>query len=199
MTQNIPQDSQPKFQLRRRLPLVFSGVAILIGGGVAGYVGLMRWNWQRAMPIGVEVIPVNALMTISVSTNPEQWQQLRSFGTAQSRTVLDQNLVQVRDRLLTANGINYEQDIQPWVGSEMTLAFLTPPNHNSDRNQFGANGSRSINGCGVSNCEPSPGITNPATVPSSAARAVEQPRLSRLSGARTAGRGSPNPDHHRLG
>jgi hypothetical protein len=65
-------------------------------------------------------------MTISVTTDPGQWRQLRQFGTPQSQAALDNNLAGARDRLLTANGLNYERDVQPWVGNEVTVAFLSP-------------------------------------------------------------------------
>lgn len=76
------------------------------------------------MLLGAEVIPQTALMAVSVTTDPGQWQQLRQFGTPQSQAAFDQNLAQVRDRLLTANGFDYQRDIQPWVGNEVTFAFL---------------------------------------------------------------------------
>ncbi len=79
------------------------------------------------MPIGANIIPQDALLTLSVSTDQSQWQQLRQFGTPQTQAELDKNLVQLRDRLLTSNGYNYQQDIQPWVGKEVTIAVLSTP------------------------------------------------------------------------
>lgn len=97
---------------------------LLIGGGVAYWYLSQPKAGPGDMPIGAEAVPPDALMAISLTTNPGQWEQLREFGTVQSQGAFDKNLAQVRDRLLTANGFNYQQDIQPWVGEEVTIAFL---------------------------------------------------------------------------
>ncbi|MBC6480874.1 MAG: DUF3352 domain-containing protein [Hormoscilla sp. GM7CHS1pb] len=60
-----------------------------------------------------------------MTTNQEQWQKLRQFGTPETQAAFDARLVELRDRLLTANGYDYSKDIQPWVGSEITVAFLS--------------------------------------------------------------------------
>lgn len=69
-------------------------------------------------------MPDEALMAISISTDEGQWRALRSFGTPATQASFDQNLANLRDRILTANGLNYEQDIAPWVGDEVTIAFM---------------------------------------------------------------------------
>lgn len=108
------------------LLLTIAVAALLVGGGVAAYWGLsQRGAGPGELPIGAEVIPQDALMAISVSTQPDQWQQLREFGTPQSQAAFDQSLAQLRDSFLTANGFNYEKDIQPWVGKEVTVAMLS--------------------------------------------------------------------------
>ncbi|EKQ68799.1 Protein of unknown function (DUF3352) [Leptolyngbyaceae cyanobacterium JSC-12] len=107
------------------LLLTLGTAAVLVAGGGAAY-----WYFSQPkagpgdMPVGAEVIPQDALMAVSVTTNPSQWQQLRGFGTPQSQAAFDKSLAQMRDRLLTANGFDYQRDIQPWVGEEVTVAFL---------------------------------------------------------------------------
>jgi hypothetical protein len=64
-------------------------------------------------------------MTLSFSTDEGQWRDLRQFGTPETQESLNQTLADLRDRLLTANGFDYERDIQPWVGDEITVAFLS--------------------------------------------------------------------------
>jgi hypothetical protein len=109
------------------LLLPLGAAALLIGGGAGAYWAFMqRGVSPGALPIGAEVIPQDALMAVSVTTEPRQWQNLREFGTEQSQAALDQNLAQLRDRILTANGFNYETDIQPWIGKEVTVALLSP-------------------------------------------------------------------------
>ena len=111
------------------LLLTLGAAGLLIGGGATAYWILTQRNGLLGdMPVGANIIPQNALLTLSVSTDSNQWQQLREFGTKQTQAELDKNLAQLRDRLLTANGYNYQQDIQPWVGEEVTIAFLSPRN-----------------------------------------------------------------------
>lgn len=107
------------------LALTIGTAAALVAGGGAAYWYFSQPQAGTAdMMLGADVIPKTALMAVSVTTDPGQWQQLRQFGTPQSQAAFDQNLAQLRDRLLTANGFDYQRDIQPWVGNEVTVAFL---------------------------------------------------------------------------
>ena len=99
---------------------------LTVGGASAYWLMLQRQAGLEAMPVGANIIPQDALVALSVSTDTKQWQQLRQFGTQQTQAFLDQNLAQLRDRFLSANGYNYQQDIQPWVGKEVTIALLPP-------------------------------------------------------------------------
>ncbi|XGV95067.1 MAG: DUF3352 domain-containing protein [Leptolyngbya sp. BL-A-14] len=110
------------------LLLPIGAAVLLIGGGGAAYWALTKGGIGSGdLPVGAEVIPQDALMTLSVSTDPAQWEQLREFGTSQSQAAFDQNLAQLRDRFLTANGYDYQKDIQPWIGKEVSIALLAPP------------------------------------------------------------------------
>lgn len=116
-------------ETKKKFPLLLTvgTAAVLIGGGGAAYWFLSQPKASpEDLPVGAEVIPQDALMTIAVTTDQGQWQQLREFGTPQSQAAFDKNLAQVRDRVLTANGFNYQQDIQPWIGNEVSVAFLAP-------------------------------------------------------------------------
>ncbi len=105
---------------------VGGSIALIAAGGVAFWV-LTRSNFSPGtLPTGSNLIPQDALMVLSMSTDPNQWRQVRTFGTPQSQGFLDQNITQVRDRFLFDNGLDYERDIQPWVGSEASLALLSP-------------------------------------------------------------------------
>lgn len=109
------------------LLLTLGAAGLLIGGGVTAYWLLTQQSRTLGdLPVGAGIIPQDALLTISVSTESAKWQQLREFGTQQTQAELNQNLVRLRDRFLTNNGYKYERDIQPWVGKEVAIAFLSP-------------------------------------------------------------------------
>ncbi len=108
------------------LLLTIGAAATLIGGGGVAYWFFTRQEQLSVMPTGSNVIPQEALMVVSVSTDPGQWQQLREFGTVRSQAEFDQNLARLRDRFLTSRGLEYQRDVQPWVGKEVTMAFLPP-------------------------------------------------------------------------
>ncbi len=103
------------------------GSIALIAAGSLAFWSLTRPNFSPGtLPIGSNMIPQDALMVLSMSTDPNQWRQLRSFGTPQSQGFLDQTIAQVRDRFLFDNGLDYERDIQPWVGNEASFTLLSP-------------------------------------------------------------------------
>ncbi len=105
------------------LPILATG--LLIGGGIAAYWLLIAPQKLAQLPLGANVIPQDAVLTVSVSTEPSKWQQLREFGTSQTQATLDNYLVELRDRFLTDNGYNYQKDIQPWVGKQVTVAVVS--------------------------------------------------------------------------
>ena len=129
------------------LLLTLGAAGLLIGGGVAAYWLLQRNGQFEELPVGANMIPQEAIVAVSVSTDAGQWQQLRQYGTQQTQVELEKNLTGLRDRFLTANGYNYQQDIQPWVGKEVTIALLPPaliPPTNSQPNPQANVGQQSL-------------------------------------------------------
>ncbi|MBD2040797.1 DUF3352 domain-containing protein [Microcoleus sp. FACHB-672] len=106
--------------------LTVGAAVLLIGGGIAAYWALVQKTPLGNTPVGSTIVPQDAFAAVSLSTNPGQWQQLRQYGTPESRALLDGQLAQWRDNLLSVNGYNYEKDIQPWVGREVMIAWLSP-------------------------------------------------------------------------
>jgi len=123
MTPKPPEKPSKKSPLLLVLGL---SVLVIAAGGAAYWLVSQRGTGSANALIGAEIVPEPALMAFSLSTDPDQWQQLRSFGTAKSQAAFDQILAQFRDRLLTANGFEYTRDVKPWVGREVTIAILPP-------------------------------------------------------------------------
>lgn len=106
--------------------LLSLGVAVLlVGGGIASY-----WLfWQRSRSPGdtlltAQLIPQDALAVASISTDSAQWEQLRQYGTPETKVALDKHLNQLQEELLKANGYNYLEDIEPWLGETAMIAYL---------------------------------------------------------------------------
>lgn len=114
------------------LVLTLSAAGLLIGGGGAAYWLLTQGQpLSRALPVGANIIPQDALFAVSLTTDTKQWQKLREFGTPETQAELDKNIVQLRERFLTNNGYDFQKDIQPWVGDEVTIAILPPQAENN--------------------------------------------------------------------
>ncbi|BBD61955.1 hypothetical protein NIES2109_47910 [Nostoc sp. HK-01] len=124
----LPIVSVPmKKKQKPSLALTLSATGLLIiGGGVAYRLFSQGHLYSGNLLVGANIIPGDALFAASLTTDPKQWQKLQDFGTKESQAELNKNLIQLRDRFLTNNGFNFEQDIQPWVGEEVTFAILAP-------------------------------------------------------------------------
>ncbi|MEH1778545.1 MAG: DUF3352 domain-containing protein [Nostoc sp.] len=109
------------------LVLTLSAAGLLIGAGSAAYWLLAQRRLSSSdLLVGANIIPSDALFAVSLTTDPQQWQKLRQFGTRETQAELDKNLVQLRDRFLTNNGYDFQKDIAPWVGNDVTIAILAP-------------------------------------------------------------------------
>jgi hypothetical protein len=109
------------------LVLTISAAGLLIGAGTIAYWLLsQRQLSSSGLLVGANIIPDDALFAVSLTTDPQQWQKLREFGTKETQAELDRNLVELRDRFLTNNGYDFQKDIAPWVGNDVTIAILAP-------------------------------------------------------------------------
>ncbi|MGB3493392.1 MAG: DUF3352 domain-containing protein [Elainellaceae cyanobacterium] len=110
------------------MALLLGGVlgALVIGGGIAYWVIGRSPGLGGALPVGAQITPEDAFMTVTVSTNEGQWSQLQKLGTPESQALLQNNIRLWRDRLLTANDLTYAEHIKPWVGDEITIAIMAP-------------------------------------------------------------------------
>ncbi|MEW6492537.1 MAG: DUF3352 domain-containing protein [Cyanobacteriota bacterium] len=120
--------TRAEFMLKKNKPfllLTLGAAVLLIGGSLAAY--WLRVKRDRVLgeaPVGSQLVPQDALLTASISTDSAQWQQLQLYGTPETKAVLEQQLTQLRDNLLTANGYNYEQDIRPMLGKTAMIAYI---------------------------------------------------------------------------
>ena len=112
------------YKNKSSLWLTLGAAALLIAGGVATYYFVLSRKALENVPIGANIVPTDAMMAVSFSTEPKQWEKLREYGTAESKAALNKTIQDWRDRLFTDSGFDYQADIQPWVGDEVMVAWL---------------------------------------------------------------------------
>ena len=103
-------------QKRKNNRLILLGLILglfCIAGGSITYWLLMSRRPVEGVPVGSNVIPADAMMAFSLTTDQRQWEKLQKFGTPASQTAFNQLWSGWQDLLFTKNGINYQSDIQP--------------------------------------------------------------------------------------
>ncbi|MBE9032819.1 DUF3352 domain-containing protein [filamentous cyanobacterium LEGE 11480] len=116
-----------KFFKKSPLTAPIAGSLLLVASGATIFWLINRNTFTPGtLPVGANLIPQDALMVLTLNTDVQQWRQLRSFGTIKSQVALDNTLIGLRETVFKQNGIDYDKDIAPWVGPEVTIAQLSP-------------------------------------------------------------------------
>lgn len=99
-------------------------IVILMGGSVIAYSLFVQHNlWLTKAPSGTNLVPQDTLITAVVSTDSGKWRQLNRYGTPNTLAAFVRQLAQLEESLLTENGYDYEDDIQPWLGETVMIAY----------------------------------------------------------------------------
>ncbi|MBD2460632.1 DUF3352 domain-containing protein [Oscillatoria sp. FACHB-1407] len=112
--------------------LVATVVALLLIGVVGFYwltaqspLGLLRGG--QASPAAAMFVSKQAPAMVSLLVNPDRLAAFRvAIAQPGERRRARAEIEQLKETLLTSRGIRYEQDVQPWLGDEVTLAVTTP-------------------------------------------------------------------------
>lgn len=102
------------------------GASLIIAGGAGAY-WLVQSNFFGYNPPGAKLIPQQVLATVSVATDPQQWQKLQQTVPPETKAAIEQQVQTLQQNFLTANGFDYGRDIKPWIGSEAMVAYLPLP------------------------------------------------------------------------
>lgn len=105
------------------------GCLVVLGLTAGGVYFYLRGQlpWQKFTPLeSAKVIPESAFASSFVATDPQAWSVLAKYGTPEWRATVGQGLAELQKNF-TNDKINYEQDIQPWIGG-MSFAFLPATN-----------------------------------------------------------------------
>lgn len=104
------------------------GAAVVVAGGVASYLYFNGSFGGVSSPLAsAKVVPDEALMATFVSTDSQAWSQLQQFGTPEAQQLIEKELQNFNQQMLTQSNIDYQKDIKPWVSSVMFAVLPSSP------------------------------------------------------------------------
>lgn len=95
--------------------------ALVIGGGGYVYSKFFSGGEFKALTVeeAAQTLPEKTMMMTFIDTNPQSWAKLAQFETTPT-----QNLIQeLQPKSFKENPINYQEDIQPWLGNAIFAFF----------------------------------------------------------------------------
>jgi len=103
--------------------------SILIGGGSYIYSKFFSGGEFKALTIesAAQTLPEKTMMMTFIDTNPQSWSKLAKFQTNPTQDLIQE----IQPKSFKENPINYQQDIQPWLGN-IILAFVSDKNQVKD-------------------------------------------------------------------
>lgn len=116
----------------RSLAFTLGGALLLVVGGAIAIWMLRGQGGSRKAFGPMALLPKDTMLAVTVSTDAGPWEQLSALGTAQSQKSWLANLKELEDTILAEQGLSYEENIAPWVGDRITMAFLSPSTETVD-------------------------------------------------------------------
>jgi Protein of unknown function (DUF3352) len=115
-------------QQKQKRSLVFTagGAGLLVAVGAIFLVLRGCQSSTGVLPFGANIIPQNVLLSLTMPTDNGPWSQLNALGTPDTRNAWQDRLKAFEADFLTPFGLTYDKDVRPWVGSQATLALLSP-------------------------------------------------------------------------
>lgn len=125
-TRRAELEKQRKHKQVRSLSFTAGAAALLVAGGTLAFFLINGRQSNGVIPLGATVIPQNALLSLTVSTDDGPWQKLGQFGTAESKAGWDKYLKHFETDFLEPFGLSYSKDIKGWMGQQLTMAMVSP-------------------------------------------------------------------------
>jgi hypothetical protein len=115
-------------QQKRKRSLAFTagGAGLLVAVGAIFLLFKGCQSSSGVVPFGANIIPQNVLLSLTMPTDNGQWGQLNALGTPDTRKTWQDRLQAFEADFLKPFGLTYDKDVRPWVGSQATLALLSP-------------------------------------------------------------------------
>ncbi|HEY9845536.1 MAG TPA: DUF3352 domain-containing protein, partial [Candidatus Caenarcaniphilales bacterium] len=111
--------------------LITSVLALLLIGGsgwfwLAAHSPLKLLSGKQSVPAAAMFVPRQAPVMGSLLVNPDRLVALRqAIGSPQARQRSRAELNQLKQKLLLRTGLDYQRDIQSWLGEELTFAITS--------------------------------------------------------------------------
>lgn len=106
------------------LPIVVGGAAVAIAGGIGAYFFFSKTDITPGSAVGtLSVVPQQSIMAMSLSTDGAAIAQLEQFLNPETKKLYDQATAEFR-KGLSSGDFDYEKDVKPWIGKNVTVAFL---------------------------------------------------------------------------
>lgn len=107
-------------------------LALLLAGGAGAYwldsnnPDRLMQGVEQSTPAASQFVSRQSPLVVSLLVNPDRIAALGlASSSPQQRKAVQTQWQQFRQKLLNQNGLNYQRDIQPWLGDEITFAVTT--------------------------------------------------------------------------
>jgi len=107
------------------LPII-AGAAVVVAGGVGAY---FFFNKAGIVPPSSNatgtftVVPKKTLIAMSFSTDAQSLAKIEQFLSPETKKIYDKAIVEVKKNL-SSGDFDYETDMKPWIGKNVTIAIL---------------------------------------------------------------------------
>ncbi len=116
--------SKPSVARPRQQRWLWGGVAVLVmGAGTAAAIFLWQQLSRRPLAAGMAIAPQDALVTLSLPTDPGPWQAVAESGLLQ-QPWLNQAYGPVSPEGVNLAAYDYLKDVRPFIGDQATLVVL---------------------------------------------------------------------------
>jgi len=108
----------------KKLKLLIAGVTVIAAGSLATYLYFKNIEIKVSSPLNsAQVVPESAIMAIFFNPHQKAITKLQQFGTPEAKKLISQSYAEFQQENLAETNIDWEKDIQPWLGGIM-LAFV---------------------------------------------------------------------------
>ena len=108
----------------KKLKFLITGVTVIAAGSFATYLYFKNIAIKVSSPLNSgQIVPESAIMAAFFHPNQKAITKLQQFGTPEAKKLISQNYAEFQQKNLAEANINWEKDIQSWLGGVM-LAFV---------------------------------------------------------------------------